>query len=334
MSIIDSPPGGLGRVRDATATRCASSGQDQAGADSLGGYLSDRDDFGFASYQPESLFRRIDRRMRLVRIEGYAAYREFLEADPDEMGHLIRAVPVHRTEFFRDPDCWAYLSAEILPRLAGLRGGGPTLRGWSAGCSTGQEAYSLSIALAESAGPDALARGRVLVFATDVSDDVLAQARTGRYRAEEVRDMPEGLRDRYFLSDGDDIVARPELRNAVRFARHDLLRDVPLGRMSLITCRNILMYFTVASQVHVLAGLSSALADGGFLLTGRADAPHVWCDIFEPQDYEHRVYRKRGGAAPRWARPVGTESRIRPSPGGSGPERERSPGRDEQALGA
>lgn len=165
--------------------------------------------------------------------------------------------------------------------------------------------------MAESAGPDALARGRVLIFATDVSEDVLARARAGRYRAEEVRDIPEGLRDRDFRSDGEDIVARPELRKALRFARNDLLWDPPLGRMNLIVCRNVLMWFTVASQLHVLARLSLALADGGRLLTGRVVTPHVWCDIFVPQNYEHRGYRKRGGVAPLWERAVGTGSRIR-----------------------
>jgi two-component system CheB/CheR fusion protein len=243
----------------------------------------------FASYRPASLVRRILRRMAQLGLTEFAAYRAHLAAHPEEHRQLDREVPVHRTEFFRDPESWAYLAARVVP---GLAESGRPLRAWSAGCATGEEAYTLAIVLAEAAG--AADADRVRVYATDVSAAAVAAARTGRYTADDVRPIPPDLLARYLRPQGAGYVVSPELRRCVVFARHDLLTDPPLGRLRLVACRNTLMYFTPAAQVRTLARLYVALSPGGYLFTGSAERAQVWCDFFATESGPHNLYRRVG----------------------------------------
>lgn len=263
---------------------------DDRRADALLAELAPRGGLAFDAYSRASLLRRIRARMDRIGVGGFDDYRARLAADPAEHGHLVAAVPVHRTQFFRDPACWRYLAAEVLPTVLARRRPDAHLRAWSAGCATGEEAYTLAMLLAEAAGPDALAAGRVTVFATDVSERVVERGRTGRYRAEWLAGVPADYRDRYFRADGDHLVVRPALRRAVVFARHDLLRDPPLGRLDLVVCRNTLIYFTPAAQTGVLAGLYLALAPDGVLFTGRSESVTVWTDLFRALCHRHHVY--------------------------------------------
>src|SRR5262249_16729245 len=128
-------------------------------------------------------------------VADFDTYRALLEADPEEHARLVAAVPVHRTEFFRDPESWEYLSAEVVPRILARKGAEGQVRAWSAGCSTGEEAYTLAMVLAEAAGPAALAGGRLKVFATDVSEGAIARARAGRYRADWLWDIAPALQE-------------------------------------------------------------------------------------------------------------------------------------------
>jgi two-component system CheB/CheR fusion protein len=245
----------------------------------------------FASYKLTSLLRRVRGRMTELGVAGFDAYRAYLSANPDEHRRLVRAVPVHRTEFFRDADCWAHLAAEVIPRL--VESGRP-IRAWSAGCATGEEAYTLAMLLAEAAGRPAVTADRVRVYATDVSEAAVAHGRAGWYPADAVLPIAPDLAARYFRPHGDGYVVCPELRRCVVFARHDLLTDPPLGRLDLVACRNTLMYFTPDAQVRALARLYFALAQGGYLLTGAAERAQVSCDFFATASCEHNLYRRVG----------------------------------------
>jgi two-component system CheB/CheR fusion protein len=268
---------------------------DAEGADDLLCALARLKGMDFASYRQASLLRRIKYRMNRVGIVGFLAYRNVLEADPNERLRLCETVPVLRTEFFRDPDQWMYVANEVVPSLAVARRSDAPIRAWSAGCATGEEAYTLAIVLAEAIGPRALARGHVRVFATDLSESAIFMARAGRYPANRTTGIPHELRNRYFRPDGDTWVVRSELRASLVFARHDLLRDPPLPHQDLIVCRNTLIYFTCDAQLRALARLYLGLGEGGRLFTGPAEDPRVWTDLFQAKCFQHRVFVRRPG---------------------------------------
>ena len=280
-----------------TVGPCADPFPDPAEVTELLAELSARGGLEFEAYQRAGLLRRIARRMERIGVGSLSAYRALLAADPDEHGRLCEAIQVHRTDFFRDPAVWAYLASEVVPRLLAAKGTGEPIRAWSAGCATGEEAYTLAMILVDALG-HAMRPGRVQVLATDVSEPALARARYGRYRAERLAGVPTELLPRYFQPAGGDwLVVRGELRACVVFAPNDLLRDPPLGRMDLIACRNTLMYFTPESQAPVLARLYLGLREGGLLVTGLTERPTVWSNLFEPEHDRSRVYRRAEGRA-------------------------------------
>src|SRR5215212_5284836 len=139
-------------------------------------YLRRSRGFDFTGYKRTSLSRRIEKRMQAVGAEGYLGYLDDLEVDPEEFTHLFNTILINVTGFFRDPPAWAYLRAEILPLLAAERLDGEPIRVWSAGCASGEEAYTLAMAMAEALGPEAV-REQVKIYATDVDEDALNQAR-------------------------------------------------------------------------------------------------------------------------------------------------------------
>jgi two-component system, chemotaxis family, CheB/CheR fusion protein len=264
---------------------------DPDAADDLLRYLCDRGGLEFDGYHRDSLLRRVRDRMRRAGILSFPDYRTFLEEDADEHGRLCEGIPVPCTEFFRDPDDWAYLAAQVLPGLLAAKADGEPIRMWSAGCATGEEAYTLVVLLAEALGPYRI-RDRVTIFATDVSDRCLGRARTGRYPGYRMGGVPADLRDRYFWSDGGDWVVRPDLRACLLFGRHDLLRDPPYSGLDLIACRNTLIYFTLRAQSRELARLGRVLFPGGVLFAGRSEFPHVRSALFEAESLNHRVFRR------------------------------------------
>ncbi|XXX71713.1 protein-glutamate O-methyltransferase CheR [Sorangium sp. So ce134] len=269
-------------------------GVELEGADELLNDLYRRDGLELAAYGRASLLRRIRRRMRLLGIAGYPEYRAHLAADAEEHPRLCEAVQVQWTEFYRDPEVWAYLADQVVPSILAEKAAGAPVRVWSAGCASGEEAYTLAIVLAEAMGWAAF-RERATVFATDVNDRAIAAGRAGRYSATRTEGMPPEVREKYFSPEGDGWVVRPELRECMMFSRHDLLRDPPFGRLDLILCRNTMIYFTTAAQVSVLAALYLALRDGGVLFTGEAERPHLLTDLFQAECRYRRVFRRAGG---------------------------------------
>ena len=159
----------------------------------------------------------------------------------------------------------------MLP-AAGRGQAGPTqpLRVWSAGCASGEEAYTLAMVLAEMLGPTEF-RDRVKIYATDVDEEALTQARQASYTEREVRGVPPELLERYFEPTGGRYVFRKDLRRSVIFGRNDLVQDAPISRIDLLVCRNTLMYFNAETQARILARFHFALADGGVLFLGKAE---------------------------------------------------------------
>ncbi len=267
------------------------------GLDSLLDYLRRERGLDFGGYKRSTLARRIAHRVQAVRAVDLEDYQVFLEAHPEETVTLLNTVLINVTAFFRDERAWQFLAKEIVPQIAQEGGAGKPIRAWSAGCASGEEAYSLAMLLCEAMGRDEFRR-RVRIYATDVDQDALREARLARYTAEALKAVPEELRDRYFDRVGDGWVFQPDLRRSVIFGRHDLAPDAPISRLDLIVCRNTLMYFNAPAQAQILARLHFALLDGGYLFLGRAEMLLSRADLFVPLHMSHRIFAKVPSSGP------------------------------------
>jgi two-component system, chemotaxis family, CheB/CheR fusion protein len=287
-------------------------------------YLRRSRGFDFTGYKRASLSRRIERRMQDVGADGYLSYLDHLEVDPEEFTQLFNTILLNVTSFFRDPPAWEYLGGEILPKLVAAKAEEEQIRIWSAGCASGEEAYTLAMVTAETLGLEAV-RERVKIYATDVDEEALAQARQARYMAKQIEGVPPELLERYFERNGDSYVVAKELRRSVIFGRHDLIKDAPISRIDLLVCRNTLMYLNSETQAQVLARFSFALREGGYLLLGKAEMLLAHSDLFTAEDLKRRVFQKVPGATLRERLMVLTEAGERPAGNHRGRE-ERIPG--------
>src|SRR6266852_9290331 len=254
-------------------------------------YLRHTRGFDFTAYKRPSLIRRVQKRMDTVAISDFNEYIDYLEVHPDEFKHLFNTILINVTAFFRDEGPWDYLRTTIIPGLLQKRAADGVIRVWSAGCASGEEAYTIAMLLAEAAGPDVFA-GRVKIYATDVDDEALNDARRAVYMPRQIEGVPPELLQKYFRPDGDRFVLDKDLRRSVIFGRHDLIHDAPISRMSLIICRNTLMYFNAEVQSRILTRFHFALADDGILVLGKAEMLLTRSEMFAPVDLRSRVFRK------------------------------------------
>jgi two-component system CheB/CheR fusion protein len=257
-------------------------------------YLRDHRGFDFTGYKRTSLQRRISKRMQEIGIEGYETYLDKLEVSPGEFGELFNSVLINVSSFFRDPAVWAHVGEALIPQILEHKQSGEPIRAWSAGCATGEEAYTIAILLAEALGDDQF-RDRVKVFATDVDDDALDRARQATYPRSQLKDVPEHLMERYFEGSGEQVGVTKELRRSVIFGRNDLVRDAPISRIDLLACRNTLIYFNSETQRSVMARLHIALGDRAFLVLGKSELILTYSDGFTPEDLGLRIFRKVPG---------------------------------------
>ncbi|HKA82766.1 MAG TPA: protein-glutamate O-methyltransferase CheR, partial [Acidimicrobiales bacterium] len=263
-----------------------------AGFDRLLQHLRTTRGFDFTGYKTSSLTRRIRKRMETVRSTTFDAYRRYLEATPDEFGELFNTILINVTSFFRDPDTWSRLNDTVIPQVAGEPGSDDPVRVWVAGCATGEEAFTIAILLCEALGDDAFRR-RVKIYATDVDQEAITDARHGRYPKRRVtEDVPAELVDRYFEPDGAYLMFRKDLRRTVIFGHHDLVQDPPISRIDLLSCRNTLMYFNHPAQARILANLRFALRPHGYLLLGQSEALASRNHDFTPVDLKSRIFRR------------------------------------------
>ncbi|ALV38894.1 chemotaxis protein CheR [Streptomyces sp. CdTB01] len=260
------------------------------------GFLRDARGFDFTGYKRSSLGRRIRKRMADVQVDTYTDYRDRLEANADEFNALFNTILINVTSFFRDPDAWSFLEREVLPELLAQNRADDEIRVWSAGCSSGEEAYSLAIMFAEAIGLDETLE-RVKIYGTDVDDEALRDARSGLYPAKVLAPLAPELRDKYFEPNGVRFGFRPDLRRRVIFGRHDVTRDAPISRLDLLVCRNTMMYFNVEAQTQIVDRFHFALREGGFLFLGKAEMLLNDADRFDVMSMRQRVFRRRPGEA-------------------------------------
>ncbi|MGC7099152.1 CheR family methyltransferase [Amycolatopsis lurida] len=254
-------------------------------------YLKESRGFDFTGYKRTSLARRVRRRMHQIGIDDYPAYVDRLQLDVKEFGALFDTILINVTSFFRDPDAWTVLRETLIPALLAERSPEDQIRIWSAGCASGEEAYTLAMVFAEAIGPERF-RQRVKIYATDVDEQALADARHAAYPESAIENVPPELRATYFERQGEKYTFRKDLRRSVIFGRNDLVQDAPISRIDLLVCRNTLMYFNAETQTKILGRLHFALAPRGLLFLGKAEMLLSHTRIFEPVDLKRRLFRK------------------------------------------
>jgi two-component system, chemotaxis family, CheB/CheR fusion protein len=232
-------------------------------------HIKEERGFDFTGYKRASLARRVKRRMDALSISSFEDYNDHLRMHQDEFTSLFNTILINVTSFFRDPDAWRFLSEKLLPDLLQRREGQP-IRAWSAGCASGEEAYSLAIVFAEALGLDEF-KERVKIYATDVDEEGLTHARHATYSATDLKSLPEGLAEKYFEPIGGKFGFSRDLRRSVIFGRNDILQDAPISHVDVLACRNTLMYFNAETQAHILNRLHFALKPDGLLFLGKAE---------------------------------------------------------------
>jgi two-component system CheB/CheR fusion protein len=287
---------------DALSEHQPPDGDDQAASharDQIYAILRAQTGHDFSGYKARTFLRRVQRRMQVHQCDAWTDYVSLLQRQPDEATALFRDLLINVTSFFRDPDAFDALNTLVIPRLFEGRGAADAVRVWAPGCSTGEEVISIAILLREHM--DRLRPPpKVTIFATDIDERALGVARAARYPEALLEGLSPARRQRFFHPQAGSFVVAREIRDLCVFSPHNLLRDPPLSRMDLISCRNLLIYFDADAQRQVLPIFHYALHTGGFLFLGKSESIGRFSELFSVVDKRNCVYQARAaGLAPR-----------------------------------
>ena len=248
----------------------------------------------FTMYKRSTVYRRIERRMGIHQIDRIATYVRYLQENPQEVELLFKELLIGVTSFFRDPAAWEQLQGEALPALLASRPAGGTLRAWSAGCSTGEEAYSLAIAFRETLEQVKPAENfKLQIFATDLDRDAIDKARQGFYPANIVADVSAARLGRFFIKEENGYRIGKDIREMVTFATQNVIMDSPFTKLDILICRNLLIYLTPELQKRVLPLFHYSLNTDGVLFLGSAETVSTFTDLFGPLNIKSRLFRRR-----------------------------------------
>lgn len=262
-----------------------------SGFEELLDYLRQKHHFDFSGYKYSSLMRRIQYRMHQVEIKDYCHYQEYLAQHPEEYPLLFETIEINLTAFFRDRGDWEFIQQHIIPQIEAEKPPNEAIRVWSAGCASGEEAYTVAIVLAELLGIQQFQQ-RVRIYGTDIDADAIEQSRRACYSEQKLTNVAIDLRDRYFEPFRDGYRVRRELRESITFHRHNLIKDAPFSNIDLLICRNTLIYFGLEAQLKVLVRFHFGLKQSGFLFLGRAETVTQQPDLFMTVNPSHRVFTK------------------------------------------
>jgi two-component system, chemotaxis family, CheB/CheR fusion protein len=248
----------------------------------------------FRNYKSPTILRRLQRRLIATDSADLDKYKLYLHNHPQEYEQLVNSFLLKVTNFMRDPELFDLLQIQILPGLVEYaRKHQNQLRCWSAGCATGEEAYSLAILLCEVLG-DKLAHFNIKIFATDLDTAALTFARRGFYPSAALSQLPPAIVERYFTPVNDGYEIKKLVRDLLVFGEHDLAQRAPFPHIDLVLCRNVLIYFSRELQRHVLQLFAFALRDAGYLVLGRTETTNPLAEFFAPIEAPHRIYRRQG----------------------------------------
>jgi len=261
----------------------------------------------YTEYKPATLQRRLARRMALRKAKTLRDYLRLLRDEPNEARQLHEDVLIHVTAFFRDPEVFEVLRERVFPELLRPRQEGAQIRVWVAGCSTGEEVYSLAIELLEFMGASSCPRP-IQIFGSDISEQAIRTARQGIYPDSAVLKLSEERRRRYFVKVDGGYRIHKIVREMCVFVRHDLARDPPFAKLDLISCRNVLIYFASALQKRIVATFHYCLNQPGYLVLGRTEGVVGFAHFFSAVDKVNKLFART--ALPsrlRFARPSSGE---------------------------
>jgi two-component system CheB/CheR fusion protein len=246
----------------------------------------------FSHYKEATLYRRIRRRMALCRLDSFSEYRSQLRADPNEQESLYQDILINVTSFFRDPESFDALKTAVFPKLISPLANREPLRIWVVACSSGEEAYSIAMALLEYMDEAGVNRP-LRIFGTDINAQSISRARRGWYSKDSVEELSEARRKRYFVEADGGYCVHKSVRSLCTFAPHNAVADPPFSRMDLVSCRNLLIYFQNILQRRLLPLLHYALRPHGFLLLGTSESISHHRELFEQVDARHKIYSAR-----------------------------------------
>lgn len=217
-----------------------------------------------SSYKQNQMKRRIDALISRHNIDGYNNYVALLKRDKDILNEFVEYITINVSEFYRNPEQWEFLTKKVFPEL--IQKKGKNLKIWSAACSTGDEPYSLVMALSQF-----MPLSSIKINATDISDEIIDKAKIGIYYKKSVESVPKEYLHKYFKANGDYYAISDEIKRCVQFKKHNLLKDPFMTGYDLIVCRNVLIYFTEEAKDKIFREYYNSLSDGGVLFIGSTE---------------------------------------------------------------
>jgi chemotaxis methyl-accepting protein methylase len=255
--------------------------------------LRDRGGNDFSLYKPSTLYRRIERRVALLQLDGISGYVSFLRNNQQELDLLFKELLIGVTNFFRDPPLWDFLRSNAIPALLAKNPGGKVLRAWVPACSSGEEAYSLAIAFKEALEENkSEAYFSLQIYATDLDPDAVERARKAFYPDNIAVDVSPEQLARYFVAEDGGYRVRKEIREMVIFATQNIISDPPFTKLDILSCRNLLIYFGPELQKKLFPIFHYALNREGILVLGRAETIGDFTNLFTPLGDKTRIYQR------------------------------------------
>ncbi|MDR3569887.1 MAG: CheR family methyltransferase [Syntrophobacteraceae bacterium] len=253
--------------------------------------INQRKGHDFSAYKKSTLVRRIRRRMAVTRMGSTNQYLKYIHHNPGEIEALFQDLLIGVTSFFRDPEAYTFLKMEILPDLLTRGSEHEPFRVWAAGCSSGEEVYSIVIMLVECLDELGL-RKELQVFGTDLDQFAIEKAREGRYPENIAADVSPRRLERFFQKENSGFEVRKMVREPVVFAGHNVLKDPPFSRLDLLVCRNLMIYLEPRAQKKILPLFHYALRPGGVLFLGSSETVGEFADLFSPVNKKWSLYRR------------------------------------------
>lgn len=248
----------------------------------------------FSGYRSACLKRRIDTRLRAHQLENYNEYLQFLSKNPQEYDELLNVATINVSEFFRDKEAWQFVEKNIIPALIQQKEtkNKRIIRLWSAGCSSGEEAYTLAILFHEILQAK-ITDFNIKIYGTDIDKDSLKKAKNGCYQSSSIKNIPTGLLKKYFDYDGKQYKVKDEIQALTHFQNKDLILSEPLELIDFVICRNVLIYFTKELQAKIMAKFNSALQPNGYLMLGKTESFGPFMEgYFKSYNSSERIYQK------------------------------------------
>jgi len=255
-------------------------------------FVADKAQVDFSQYKPNTVRRRLQKRLEALKIKDFDAYFKYLKKHPEEVGILRETILIGVTEFFRDPKSFKTLGAHLAKIVANKRKK-DTIRIWSVGCATGEEVYSIAILLQKTLKAQN-AEFKIQIFATDISEDSLNHARKGEFEASALSRISKADQNEYFEERNGRYRVKPLLRHSVLFSRHNIAKDPPFQNIDLVCCRNMLIYFDNSLQQQIFSIFHYALKTGGYLFLGKSESISQSApNMFQMVDERHKIFVNR-----------------------------------------